>query len=209
MEYYTEKDRLILPEYGRNIQQMVEYAMTIEDKDERTKCVRTIISVMGNLFPHLRNVNDFKHKLWDHLAIMSNFELDIDYPYEVPQADILQTKPDKLPYPATIIRYRHYGQTVIRLVDAAIAYKGEDRDKFIELVANHMKKCILNWNRDSVEDNEIFKDLKTISKGEIDLVGSGLKLREVKEVVNQNRGSSNHHNNQSNKGKQRSKNSKR
>ena len=83
MEYYTNKNKLILTEYGRNIQQMVEYAMTIEDREERTRCANTIINIMGNLFPHLRDVNDFKHKLWDHLAIMSNYQLDIDYPYEL------------------------------------------------------------------------------------------------------------------------------
>ena len=93
MEYYTNKNKLILTEYGRNIQQMVEYAMTIEDREERTRCAQTIINIMGNLFPHLRDVNDFKHKLWDHLAIMSDYKLDIDYPYELVKTEKLESKP--------------------------------------------------------------------------------------------------------------------
>ena len=97
MEYYTNKNKLILTEYGRNIQQMVEYAMTIEDREERTRCAQTIINIMGNLFPHLRDVNDFKHKLWDHLAIMSDYKLDIDYPYELVKPEKLESKPEKLP----------------------------------------------------------------------------------------------------------------
>ena len=118
MEYYTNKNKLILTEYGRNIQQMVEYAMTIEDREERTRCAQTIINIMGNLFPHLRDVNDFKHKLWDHLAIMSNYQLDIDYPYELVKPEKLESKPEKIPYPAGHVSHRHYGTILPRFIEA-------------------------------------------------------------------------------------------
>ena len=95
MQYTSELKRLVLPEYGRNVQQMVDHCMTIEDKAERTRCANTIINIMGNLFPHLRDIEDFKHKLWDHLAIMSDFKLDIDYPYEIVKKESLEVKSSK------------------------------------------------------------------------------------------------------------------
>ena len=115
MQYNTQQKRMPLPEYGRSIQNMVDDALTIEDRSERQRCANTIINIMGNMFPHLRDVPDFKHKLWDHLAIMSDFKLDIDYPYEV-SAKTGETKPGNSPYPSTKIRYRHYGRTLEVLI---------------------------------------------------------------------------------------------
>ena len=109
MQYNTQQKRMPLPEYGRSIQNMVDYALTIQDRAERQRCANTIINIMGNMFPYLRDVPDFKHKLWDHLAIMSGFELDIDYPYEIIREDNLVTKPEPIPYSTTRMRYRHYG----------------------------------------------------------------------------------------------------
>ena len=106
MQYNTQQKRMPLPEYGRSIQNMVDHALTIEDRAERQRCANTIINIMGNMFPHLRDVPDFKHKLWDHLAIMSDFKLDIDYPYEIIRKDNLNTRPEVIPYPSTKIRYR-------------------------------------------------------------------------------------------------------
>ena len=103
MQYNTQQKRMPLPEYGRSIQNMVDHALTIEDRAERQRCANTIINIMGNMFPHLRDVPDFKHKLWDHLAIMANFQLDIDYPYEIIRKDNLNTKPESIPYPSTKI----------------------------------------------------------------------------------------------------------
>ena len=114
MEYNTQQRVLPLPEYGRSIQNMVDHCLTIEDRAERQRCANTIINIMGNMFPHLRDVPDFKHKLWDHLAIMSDFKLDIDFPYEIIKKDNLITKPDVIPYPSSKIRYRHYGRTFRR-----------------------------------------------------------------------------------------------
>ena len=188
MEYYTEKEKLILPEYGRNIQQMVNHALTIEDKAERTRCVHSIIAIMGKLFPHLRDVNDFKHKLWDHLAIMSNFTLDIDYPYEVTKQEILNTKPERIPYPSIHIKYRHYGKTVDTMVKKAIEYpEGDDKKRFIEMIANYMKKSFLTWNKEGVDNEKIYEDLKELSNGQLIYTSESLKLKESKEILAQNK----------------------
>ena len=117
MEYNTQKKKLLLPEYGRNIQKMVDYLLTIEDREERTRAAKTVIDVMGNLYPHLRDVPDFRHKLWDHLAIMSEFKLDIDTPYPLPSLSKLQEKPERLPYSSNHIKYKHYGKLVEKLID--------------------------------------------------------------------------------------------
>jgi hypothetical protein len=184
MEYYTTKNKLILTEYGRNIQQMVEYAMTIQDRDERTRCVKTIINIMGNLFPHLRDVNDFKHKLWDHLAMMSNYQLDIDYPYEVVKPSDLQSKPDKIPYPNRNIKDRHYGNNLPEFVHAACHLDNpEHEEKLISILANQMKKYFVTWNKDSVEDQKIFDDITAMTNGKFNLNQQSVKLKESKEFV--------------------------
>ena len=122
MKYNTQEEKLILPEYGRNIQNMVDYCVTIQDRNERKRCADSIINVMGNMFPHLRDVNDFKHILWDHLAIMSNFKLDIDYPYEIVRKENLYTRPPRIPYNNSRIRYRHYGKTLERMIMKATEF---------------------------------------------------------------------------------------
>lgn len=184
MEYTTLDGKLIMPEYGRNIQQMVKHAMSIEDREERTRCVNSIINIMGNLFPYLRDVNDFKHKLWDHVAIMSNFELDIDYPYDVVDAKSLFTRPERVPYNNSRIRYMHYGRTLERMIERVADYEpGEERDELIRLIANQMKKCFLSWNKEMVDNRKIFDDLRELSHGKIDLSDDSYRLVETKEVL--------------------------
>ena len=129
MQYNTSQKRMALPEYGRSVQNMVDHALTIDDRDERQLCANTIIEIMGNMFPHLRDVPDFKHKLWDHLAMMSDFKLDIDYPYEIVKKELLYEKPKPVAYQQSFIRYRHYGKTVERLIDEAIKYpEGDEKN---------------------------------------------------------------------------------
>ena len=177
-----------MPEYGRNIQQMVEHCKGIENKEERTRCAKTIISIMGNLFPYLRDVNDFKHKLWDHLAIMSDFQLDIDYPYEIVRKDNLHSKPEKISYKNSKIQYLHYGRTLEQMIEKAIAYpEGEQKNDLILLIANHMKKSFLTWNKEVVDDRKIFDDLRLLSDGKIDLNPDFLKLMESKDILNKKR----------------------
>lgn len=184
MEYPTLKEKLIMPEYGRNIQQMISYAMSIEDREERTRCVKTIVNVMGNLFPYLRDVSDFKHKLWDHVAIMSNFQLDIDFPYEILRPDDLHTRPEPIPYKNSQIRYRHYGRTLEEMIEKVADYpEGEERNELIRLIANQMKKCFLTWNKETVDDRKIFDDLRELSGGKIDVSEDFLKLVESREVL--------------------------
>ena len=183
-DYNTQQKKLIMPEYGRNVQQMIDHCVSIEDREERTRCANTIINIMGNLFPHLRDVDDFKHKLGDHLAIMSDFKLDIDYPYEIIRKENLRTKPDRIPYTLTPIRYRHYGKTLERMIKKCEDYPdGPERDQLISLLANHMKKSFLTWNKEVVDDDKIFKDLREYSHGKIDLSPETFRLKESKEFL--------------------------
>ena len=157
-----------LPEYGRSIQNMVDHALTIEDRTERQRCANTIINIMGRMFPHLRDVPDFKHKLWDHLAIMADFKLDIDYPYEIVRKENLQVKPDSVPYSSTQIRYRHYGRTLEVLIEEAVKYpEGDLKNNLVALICNHMKKDYMTWNKDSVDDRKIADDLNEMSGGRL------------------------------------------
>ena len=184
LDYNTQLKRLELPEYGRNIQRMVDYAMTIEDKEERAKCAQTIISIMGNLFPHLRDVPDFKHKLWDHLAILADFKLDIEYPYEIIRKENLYSKPEVVPYGSKRIKVKHYGKSVEELIEKVLEMEdGPEKIRLIELLANHMKKSILSWNREAVEDEKIFDDLRTLSNGRIDVNEETIRMMDAREIV--------------------------
>ena len=188
MEYNTSRQKLVLPEYGRNIQKMVKLTMAEPDKEKRKKMVQGIIAVMGNMNPHLRDIADFKHKLWDHLAIISDFKLDIDSPYETPDVEKLQEKPEKVAYKNKRSKFKHYGQTLEIMVNAAIEMEdGELNYILIQLVANHMKKSYLMWNKETVSDEQIFKDLKTISDGKIDLSTENNRLTETSDILDRNK----------------------
>ncbi|MBD5249277.1 MAG: DUF4290 domain-containing protein [Barnesiella sp.] len=168
LTYNTQQKELILPEYGRTIHKMVEHCLNIENRDERNLCAQSIIKAMGNLFPALREGDDNKRKLWDHLAIMSDFKLDIDYPYEVIQSETLKTAPDKISYGNSGFKYRHYGQHIINAIaKAAEMEEGAERTALIGYIANQMKKTMLANGSDSVEDERIYNDLANISHGAI------------------------------------------
>lgn len=174
---YAPKESLKLPEYGRNIQQMVDYAITIEDREERTRCAKTIIDIMGNLFPYLRDIQDFKHKLWDHLALMSDYKLDIDYPYEIMKPSLERQKPDRILEKKSHIAYLQYGRSVQELISKAKEMPaGEQRDVLVQLIGNQMKKNLLIWNKEGVGDGKVFKDLKELSAGELDYNESQMQL---------------------------------
>ncbi|MBE6301328.1 MAG: DUF4290 domain-containing protein [Parabacteroides distasonis] len=192
MRYNTEEKKLALPEYGRNIQNMVDYCVAIEDREERQQCADTIINIMGNMFPHLRDVNDFKHILWDHLAIMSDFKLDIDYPYEIVKKEDLNTRPPRLPYSNSRIRYRHYGKTLEKMIQKATEFEpGVEKEVLVKLLATQMKKSFLNWNKESVEDTKIFKDLEELSEGQIVLNEETHKLMESRAILSRNNNNNN------------------
>lgn len=175
LEYNTERTKLIIPEYGRHFQKMVDHAISIQDKEERNKVAQAIISVMGNIQPHLRDVPDFQHKLWDQLFIMSDFKLDVDSPFPITSKEVLQKSPEPLEYPQNFPKYRFYGNNIKRMIDVAVKWeKGDKRDGLEYAIANHMKKCYLNWNKDTVDDSAIFKHLLELSDGQIDLTGESL-----------------------------------
>jgi hypothetical protein len=170
LEYNTEREHLIIPEYGRHLQKMINYATSRETKEERNKVAKAIISVMGNLQPHLRDVPDFQHKLWDQLFIMSDFKLDADSPYEKPSKEVLQARPEPLKYPQNHPKYRFYGNNIKTMIDVANTWEeGELKEALVYTIANHMKKCFLNWNKDNVEDDVIFNHLYELSNGKINL----------------------------------------
>ena len=180
MDYNSQRRKLPLPEYGRNIQNMVDYLFTIEDKEKRNRSAQTVIDVMGNLYPYLRDVAEFKHKLWDHLAIMSDFKLDIDYPYNPPTPDILTEKPNRVSYSDNNIRYKHYGFIMESLIKKTSELEGEEKDVLIELLANHMKKSYVAWNKDGVDDEKIFQDLKELSRGRLNIKKDDIQLIDAK-----------------------------
>jgi hypothetical protein len=183
MEYNSQRSKMNISEYGRNIQKMIEYIMTFEDREKRNKLTRATIQVMGQLNPHLRDVNDFKHKLWDHLFIMSNFKLDVDSPYPIPSPETLTRKPERLQYATNNISYRHYGRHIERIIEKAKAYPdGEEKDALIRMIANHLKKSYLTWNRDAVTDEEIASHLELLSRGELTL-SEKVKLSNTQDIL--------------------------
>ena len=192
LQYNTLREDLIIPEYGRHIQKMINHASSRETKEERNKLANSIISVMGNLQPHFRDVPDFKHKLWDQLFIMSDFKLDADSPFEKPSKEVLEAKPDPLTYPQNYPKYRFYGNNIKIMIDEAVKWdSSEMKEALIFTIANHMKKCFLNWNKDSVEDQVIFDHLFELSNSKIDirnskeeLLDSSLLLRPKKKFTN-------------------------
>jgi len=184
MDYNTNRKKLKLPEYGRNIQKMVDFVVEIEDRDERNKAAQQIIDIMGNMYPYLRDISDFKHKLWDHIAIMSDFKLDIDYPYDPPEPSTFEELPKSVPYDQSSLKYRHYGKIMEKMISKAVEYDDNKPEKkvLIELLANHMKKSFLLWNKDSVNDDKIFEDLGELSDGKIQ-IDEDTTLKETKDIL--------------------------
>lgn len=159
-----------MPEYGRGIQNMVDYALTLPTKAERQMCAQTIVAIMGNMFPHLRDVPDFKHKLWDHLAVMADYKLDIDYPYEITPKAEAEAKVSPLGYPMKRIRYRHYGYLLETLAKKLTEMPaGEERDELALLVAAQMKRSLGNWNKDVMDDEKVAFDLAAYTHGQVEL----------------------------------------
>lgn len=180
LEYNTEREHLIIPEYGRHIQKMVNQAIATEDREERNNCAKSIIAVMGNLNPHLRDVPDFQHKLWDQLFMISDFKLDVDAPFPKPSPEELAERPEPLAYPQNFPKYRFYGNNIKRMIDVAIQWEeGDKKSALVMTIANHMKKCFLNWNKDTVEDQVIFNHLFELSEGQLNLKDSNEELTQA------------------------------
>lgn len=182
LEYNTIRPKLTMSEYGRNIQKMVEHALAEPDREQRNKIAQAIISVMGQLNPHLRDITDFNHKLWDHLFIISDFRLDVDSPYPKPSRETLTETPEKINYPSKDIRYLHYGKNIELMIEKAVNMEeGEEKQALIEVVANLMKKFYVNFNRENVSDEIIFEQLQKLSKGKIN--AENIKLSHATELI--------------------------
>ncbi|GAA3787346.1 MULTISPECIES: DUF4290 domain-containing protein [Corallibacter] len=208
LEYNSEREHLIIPEYGRHLQKMINYAKTRDTKEERNKVAKAIISIMGNLQPHLRDVPDFQHKLWDQLFIMSNFELDADSPYDKPSKEMFQVRPEPLNYPQNHPKYRFYGNNIKTMIDVACTWEdGDMKEALVLTIANHMKKCFLNWNKDTVEDDVIFEHLRELSDGKINLLNADEDLSDASSLMrNKKKYSSNkksHHKKNNNRNRKR------
>lgn len=186
-DYNARRKRLLLPEYGRNVQKMVNHIKTIEDRNERNKATQSVIAVMQNMVPHGRDMEEFKHKLWDHLILISDFELDIDSPYELPTKEQYTAKPTPIPYNNHPIRFKHYGRGVELLIEKAVEMKdGEEKDRLIKLIANHMKRSYITWNKSSVNDEVIISDLEKLSKGKL-IVNKDIVLADERAILARSR----------------------
>ncbi|MFT5979794.1 MAG: hypothetical protein ACI898_000559 [Flavobacteriales bacterium] len=183
MTYNSERKDLIIPEYGRSVHNMVNFALSIADREERNKVAKAIISVMGQLFPYLRDIEDFNHKLWDHLHIMANFELEVDSPYPKPEAETFLAKPDPIAYPSGRIRFGHYGKIVQEMISKASGMEdGEEKTAFTASIANLMKRHYVMYNSSSVEDAVIFQQITELSNGELK-APENLELISAQEII--------------------------
>lgn len=198
-DYNSTRNKLILSEYGRNVQNMVKYIVELPTKEERNRYAQVVIDLMGFLNPHLRDVADFKHKLWDHLQIISNYKIDVDAPYPAPEPEALAAKPAPLRYPNQRIKYKHYGKTIELMMDKAKSIEEPARKQhMVQAIANFMKMAYVQWNKDSVADESIISDLKAMSNGELTLE-ENVNLNRVEyrtpPANNNNRGRTNNQNN--------------
>lgn len=170
LDYNTQREKLVLPEYGREIQQMVNHALAIEDRAERQRCAETIVSIMHRMFPDGGHSVDYDRKLWDHLAIMSGFQLDIDFPYDVTQAVQMAKKPEPLEYPMKKIPVRHYGSMVFEMFEKLKDMEpGEERDALVKLTANQMHRDLIQWSHGSSDVEKVASDLARFTDGKIQL----------------------------------------
>ena len=170
MEYNTERNQLLMPEYGRHIQQLVEHCKSLATKEERNEMALAIVEFIGQRNPHLRDEENYIHKLWDHLYILANYELDVDAPYPFPTREELEQKPKKMEYPKLQGDYKFYGKSILQLIEKAIELEeGDEKEALIEVIANNMKKSYNVYNKEHVQDEVIFRHLKELSENRLDL----------------------------------------
>lgn len=192
LQYNTLREQLVIPEYGRHIQSLIKQICLIEDRDKRNKAAQYAIDVMGSMNPHLRDVPDFQHKLWDQLFIISKFTLDVDSPFPVATKETTTNKPEPLPYPQNHPKYRFYGNNITYMIKEALKFEdGEMKDALIMVIANHMKKSFLSWNKDTVNDEVIFDHLYELSRGKINLSKNEEELSSTNNLMQVNKKQSN------------------
>ena len=192
MEYNTNRTKLLMPEYGRNIQQMVEYCKSLPSKEERNEVAKTIVEFMGQRNLHLRDEENYKHKLWDHLYILADYDLDVDAPYPFPTKEELAQKPNRMDYPSFENEYKFYGKSILQLIDKAIELEeGEEKEALIQVIANNMKKSYNVYNKEHVQDEVIFRHLKELSQDKLDL--TGIETLDKSKIYHPNRNKRNNH----------------
>jgi hypothetical protein len=205
-DYNSTRNKLILSEYGRNVQNMVKYIVALPTKEERNRYAQVVIDLMGFLNPHLRDVADFKHKLWDHLHIISDFKIDVDSPYPKPAPDAIHFKPEPLKYPHQRIRSKHYGKTIELMIEKAKSIEEPERKQhMVQAIANFMKMAYVQWNKDSVADEIVLADLRSMSGGELKLE-ENVNLAKVEFRTNTNQNTSRGRSNNNNQNKNRNNN---
>ena len=192
MEYNTNRTKLLMPEYGRNIQMMVEYCKSLPSKEERNEVAKTIVEFMGQRNPHLRDEENYKHKLWDHLYILADYDLDVDAPYPFPTREELAQKPKRMDYPSFDNEYKFYGKSILQLIDRAIELEeGEEKEALIQVIANNMKKSYNVYNKEHVQDEVIFRHLKELSQDKLDL--TGIETLDKSKIYHPSRNKRNNH----------------
>lgn len=186
MEYNTGRDYLPIKEYGRNVKKMVSHILTIENREKRTQLAKSTVKVMSQLNPNNKDSEDYWHKLWDHLFIISDFKLDIDSPYPMPEPSMLAKRPDPIAYPKSRIRFRHYGKIIEQMIAKASQMDdGEEKQAFVAVIGNHLKKLYITWNMDSVSDELIIDHLELLSNGKLKL-DVNFQLTKTQDIIIQN-----------------------
>lgn len=183
-DYNSTRKNLRLPEYGRLVQDMVDYALKLTDREERQHYAEAIVGVMVGLNPKMKDVTDYQHKIWDHLAYMADYKLDIDYPFEITEHRDGMKKPEKLSYPKGHIRFRHYGRLVERAMEELKTMpEGSERDELTRLIANRMKRNLADWKGDGVEDTKVARDIAFYTEGHVhpDFEEPGQQLMQIGE----------------------------
>jgi len=173
MEYNTTRNHLIMREYGRHIQKMIEYLLALDDKEKRQRNAQVVIELMGFLNPHLKNVEDFRHKLWDHLFLISDFKLEVASPYPIPTRETLRARPKPLKYPKRYPRFSHLGKNLEVVIDKALAEENPDkRNGFANAVAYYMKLAYNNWHKETVHDDAIQQELSQLTNGQLEFTNT-------------------------------------
>ena len=186
LDYNTGREKLLMPEYGREIQKMVEHAVSLPTKEERLRCAYTIVKLMETKVPQIRDNADYEQTLWDHLYLMSHKQLDIDWPYDVSSAEKIMAKPDPMPLPQNSIRLRHYGQLVTELLEKIKSMpQGDERDELVRLTANQMKRDLLTWGHGSMDDEKVADDLARLTDGAVQLDLNTFKFERISAVVDE------------------------
>lgn len=180
LDYNTQREQIVLPEYGREIQQMVDYAVGLPDREERQRCARAIIAIMDRMSPESKNVEGHERKLWDQLAIMSRFQLDIDYPFDVTSASQIAQKPEPMPYPMKKIPVRHYGAMLFEAFEILKTMEpGRERDELVKLTANQMHRNLMQWSHGSSDGEKVASDLARFTDGKIQLDLNTFKFERI------------------------------